>query len=195
MALSDKEKWDKKYIEKSELLKPREASRRVKDFAAETENGKALDLACGAGRNALYLAKLGYSVDAVDIAKAALAAIENKAEDEGVETLLKTDLADLDEYIPKKSEYDMVLMMNYLDRDLIERSKSALKKEGLFIVETYMLSDLNEKKGSNPDFLLQPGELKKIFAKGFEIIYYDEFENEAYEIYRMMKQAVVARKI
>lgn len=52
----------------------------------------------------------------------------------------------------------------------------------------------NEKPPSNPDFLLKEGELKEIFSD-FEILEYDEFFNEKYELYKMRKQSIIARKI
>jgi 2-polyprenyl-3-methyl-5-hydroxy-6-metoxy-1,4-benzoquinol methylase len=63
MSLQDRQKWDAKYIKKSELLRPREASANIKKFVEQTAGAKALDLACGAGRNTIYLAKQGYEVD------------------------------------------------------------------------------------------------------------------------------------
>jgi hypothetical protein len=52
----------------------------------------------------------------------------------------------------------------------------------------------NEKKDSNPDLLLEADELKRLFADGFEIVAYEEFWNEPYELYRMRKQGIVAKK-
>ena len=101
---------------------------------------------------------------------------------------------DLETFVPKEKTYDLAVMANYLDRALIARTIPALKKDALFIVETYMEHPENEKKDSNPDFLLQPEELKKLFSKDFELLAYEEFWNESYELYRMRKQGIVVRK-
>ena len=57
-----------------------------------------------------------------------------------------------------------------------------------------MVDDANEKQGSDRSNLLEAEELKSIFSTGYEVLFYDEFENEPYELYRMKKQAIVARK-
>ena len=194
MSIEDKQKWDTKYIKKSQLLKSREASLNLQKYVKESSGKKALDLACGAGRNSIYLAQNGFEVDSIDIAKAALDALESHAKDAEVSKLINPKLIDLDIFKPTSDTYDLALMANFLDRDLINKTKDALKTDALFIVETYMVADDNEKTKSDPDNLLQRNELKDFFSSGWEILFYDEFENEAYEIYNMRKQVIVAKK-
>lgn len=194
MSDQDRQKWDEKYRKKRELLKPRDASANIKQFVEPTVDAKALDLACGAGRNAIYLAKLGYEVDAFDIAAAALDALVEEAHREEVYGLVNAELVDLDTFTPAQESYDLIIMMNFLDRALLERAKFGLKSGGLFIVETYMDDDANEKESSSAENVLREGELKTLFGEGWELLYYDEFENEVYELYRMQKQVIVARK-
>jgi len=195
MSMKDKKKWDIKYIKKKQLLKPREASHNLKRFIKKCKGTKALDIACGAGRNSIYLAKHGFNVDALDIAKIALEALEKHAENEALSSLINTNLIDLDNYTPQTDRYDLVIMANFLDRSLIYKIKDALTIDGIFIIETYMVADDNEKTKSDPKNLLQPNELKEIFLHGWEVLFYDEFENEAQEIYNMKKQVIVAKKL
>ncbi len=190
MADKDREKWNNKYHSKPDLLSPRPASRFVIKYYDDCGGKQALDLACGSGRNALFLCEEGFFVDAVDISSIALASISRKKCDNI--NLIETDL---DDYTPKKKYYDFIIMTNFLDRDLIERSKIGLKVGGIFIIETYMVDEKNEKKDSNSDFLLKAKELQTLFKDEFEILSYDEFWNETYEKYRMKKQAIVAKKI
>ena len=194
MSLQDQKKWDTKYIKKSELLRPREPSVNIKKFVEKVEGAKALDLACGAGRNTIYLAKQGYAVDALDIAAVALDSLAAEALSGEVSELINAQLTDLDSFIPVPETYELIVMMNFLDRALIERVKDGLKIGGLFIVETYMDDIINEKKESNVDNLLKKEELKTLFADGYDVIFYDEFENEAHELYRMQKQVIVVQK-
>ena len=194
MSEQDRIKWDEKYIKKSELLRPREASVNIKKFVEKSTGAKALDLACGAGRNTIYLAKHGYEVDAFDIAVAALDALVAEAQREEVSALVSAQLADLDTFTPATETYELIIMMNYLDRGLIVRAQEGLKSEGLFIVETYMEDEGNEKKDSNAENLLKKGELKTLFDEGYELLFYDEFWNESYELYRMRKQVIVVKK-
>lgn len=189
MSIEDKNKWDKKYNQVPNLLEPREASLFVKKYASVGGGSKVLDLACGVGRNTIYLAHRGFSVDAIDISKEALDTLNSR-----INYGVKTIEADLDDY-SFKDRYNLIIKCNYLDRDLIERTKSSLESGGVYIVETYIDDKDNEKKVSNPDFLLKKGELKEIFKDGFEILEYNEFTNESFESYKMKKAAIAARKI
>ncbi len=195
MSEIDRAKWDKKYVAKPQLLRPRDASAVLKQYLPRGEGKRALDLACGAGRNSLYLAEQGYEVDAVDIAKVALDTLWREAQSRGLSEKVFPLLHDLDSFEIKQKGYDLVLMSNFLDRTLIERSKEGLKRGGLYIVETYMADERNEKESSKASNLLEAGELRTIFLDGYKILHFDEYENEDYEIYRMKKQVIVAEKL
>ena len=78
MAKKDQEKWDKKYTEKPQLLQKREASKKLEIVLKLSKGKTALDVACGSGRNALFLAKNGFKVDAYDISKIALDTLNSK---------------------------------------------------------------------------------------------------------------------
>jgi len=186
MSIDDKIKWDNKYQNKPELLKPREASNLIKKYTNMVEDKTALDLACGTGRNSIYLAENGFIVDAVDISETALNCIENEN--------INKILYDLDEFETNK-KYGLIIKMNFLDRDLIEKAKEWLDYNGVFIIETYLDHKDNEKKHSNKDFLLQPNELKEFFKDGYEILEYSEYDNENYEMYRMKKAGIAVRKM
>ncbi len=190
MSAKDRQKWDKKYKETPKLLQPREASKKVVKFSDRCEGKKALDVACGSGRNSLYLASIGFDVESVDISQVALDVLKEK----NIENI-HTKLLDLDDYAPAKESYDLIIKCNYLQRDMIKKLSFALKKGGVMIVETYMNHESNTKPNSNPDFLLQKDELKSFFDENFKILEYEEFDNEAYEIYRMKKQSIVVKKV
>lgn len=190
MSHGDKEKWDRKYAEMSGLLDVRPPSELLRTFYSDAPGRRALDLACGGGRHALYLADRGFIVDAVDISAVALDALRAKADPERI-TLIE---ADLDDFAPDDGTYDLIVKTNFLDRMLIARAQKALRPGGIMIVETYMADTANEKPDSNPDFLLQKGELLTLFSEGFEVLEYRESWNEPHEKYRMRKQGVAARK-
>ena len=195
MSEADKKKWDQKYKDKPQLLEFREASDVVKRFAFNGKGQTALDLACGTGRNTLHLANEHFEVDAVDIAAVALDTLYADASGRGLLEYVKPLLLDLDDFTPESERYDVIVMCNFLDRLLIERTKVGLKRGGLYIVETYMADVENEKKDSMASNLLQAGELKEIFAESFKVIYYDEHENERHEMYKMKKQVIVVEKL
>jgi len=188
MSLSDKQKWDKKYLTTPKLLQARQASPKLMKYASALTPSEALDFACGNGRNALYLAKLGFKVDALDISEVALENLSSNNIDN-----ITTKQIDLDNYNSTK-RYDLIIKCNYLDRDAIVVLLNQLNPNAIIIIETYMNHPSNTKPTSNPKFLLEPNELKTFFNHNFEILEYDEFENEPNELYRMMKQSIVARK-
>ena len=191
MAIEDKIKWDKKYQETPSLLKDRPHSKKLEIVAAMAKGDKALEIACGTGRNSLYLAQSGFRVEALDISEVALEFLDEKAHEN-----ITTKLVDLEGFVPEVQSYDIIVKTNYLDRDIIPHLGEALKKEGYLLIETYMDHPSNTKPGSNPDFLLKEGELKVIFDKeGYEIVEYEEFDNEPHEKYRMRKQSIIVKRL
>jgi SAM-dependent methyltransferase len=116
--------------------------------------GRVLDVACGSGRHARWLAGLGHPVVAVDRDPAARAALAGAA---GVEVVI----ADLEggPWPLGDQRFDAVVVANYLHRPLFPRLLEALREEGLLIYETFAAGNERYGKPSNPDFLLQPNEL------------------------------------
>jgi len=194
MSLKDKEKWDSKYLKKSQLLRPRESSKNLQEHIQHCKGTKALDLACGAGRNTIFLAECGFDVDALDIAEIAVDALNTEAKKKNLHSKINTYQVDLDTHEIQKDKYDIIVMANFLDRAVLESAKNALKKGGVLFVETYMINDENEKKQSDPNNLLKSQELKEMLDDSWQILHFDEFENEDYEIYKMKKQVIVTKK-
>ena len=190
MAIEDKEKWNKKYKNTPELLASRPQSYKLSNIINYAKGLDALDVACGSGRNSIFLANSGFNVTSVDISEVALDSLNEKNNPK-----IKTQLVDLDTHKFDENSYDLIIMTNFLDRKAIPKLVNALKKDGVLFIETYMFHEENEKPPSNPDFLLKEGELKNFFdEKEVEIIEYDEFFNESFELYKMRKQAIAIRK-
>lgn len=189
MAIEDKYKWDQKYIDNPKLLKDRNPSEKLKNILPLIKGNKALEIACGSGRNSIFLAQNNFTVDAYDISWVALDTLNKKNNPN-----ITTKQIDLEGFTPNKNNYDLVVMTNYLDRDIIPKLLEALKPNGIIIIETYMDHPSNTKPNSNPDFLLQKNELKSFVTRNFQIIEYDEFDNEPTELYRMKKQSIIIQK-
>ena len=135
---------------------------------------RALDLACGAGRNALYLASLGYAVDAWDISDVALAELAKELERRraaGQALDVRARQVDLDTAVVPESSYDLVLDAFFLDRSLFPAMRAALRPGGLLVVHTLMRRCEHEDR--NPAHLLEPGELRASFS-GLQMIEYTE---------------------
>ena len=194
MSQKDQLKWDRKYTENEKLLGFREPSPLLTQYHTQTPANKALDIACGTGRNTLYLASKGYEVDALDISAVALQELTQHMQKATDLSFIHTQLVDLDSYTPPLSSYDLIIQTNFLDRRLIPLLGESLTKGGIFIIETYMLDPENEKKGSNTTYLLKPAELPSYFDKHYEILFFDEFWNQG-ENYRMRKQGIVVKKL
>ncbi|HEY6863496.1 MAG TPA: class I SAM-dependent methyltransferase [Burkholderiales bacterium] len=113
--------------------------------------GRVLDLACGGGRHARFLAGLGLRVLGVDRDPAALAGVP------GVELRV----ADLEggPWPLGDERFDGVVVTNYLHRPLFPRLVDALAPGGVLIYETFALGNERYGRPGNPDFLLQPNEL------------------------------------
>jgi SAM-dependent methyltransferase len=126
--------------------------------------GEALDVACGRGRNALALARAGLRVRAVDRDEAALAALRADAQRLGlpiaVEAVdLETAEADLG-----REAFDVIAVFKYLHRPLFPVLLRALRPGGLLIYETFIAEQAARGRPTNPLFLLQRGELKRLVA-------------------------------
>ena len=132
--------------------------------------GKVLDLACGSGRHACFLAGLGYSVLAVDRDAEALAAMP-------ATPAVITRQLDLEgEDWPLAGQmFDGIVVTNYLWRPRLPDVLALLAPGGVLIYETFMLGNAAYGKPSNPAFLLQTGELRQIaVAVGLREIDYTE---------------------
>ncbi|WP_292663024.1 methyltransferase domain-containing protein [Nitratifractor sp.] len=194
MAERDREKWDRKYRENPVLSDERPPCRWLEEYIPEEhENSIALDVACGTGRNTLWLARHGWYVDAVDISSVALDILKERAEQEDLNERIASRLADLDRFEAPRSDYDLIVKTNYLDRPLIADLQTRVRPGGYFIVDTYLDHPENERETFQSDFLLQAAELPLLFAD-WEILAYEEYPNEE-ETHRMMKAGIVAQKL
>ena len=136
--------------------------------------GPILDLACGDGRNGIFLAEHYLSVICCDNSRAALDRARKAAEEHEVTITLW--LVDLEQEgvnpLPEDS-YGGVLVFHYLHRPLIPCIKKALKPGGILIYETFTIEQPKFGKPHNPAFLLRPKELLEWFHS-WELLHYFE---------------------
>jgi tellurite methyltransferase len=128
------------------------------ETAVKLKPGRALDLACGTGRNAIWLAEHGWQVTAVDRSPVVIPSVD-------------THVADLEkhEFPITEASWDLIVMCYYLQRDLFEPVKRGLKPGGLALVIVHIFEPGHEQSR----FSLQSGELAKYF-EGWEILHYYE---------------------
>ena len=135
-------------------------------------SGKALDVAMGAGRNAVYLAGMGFQVEGVDISPETVKAALELAQKSGVD--LGTRVADLERhYHIEKDVYDVIICFNYLQRSLIRQIKDGLRTGGMIVYETFIVDQVQFGKPKNPDYLLKHNELLNMF-RDFRCLRYRE---------------------
>jgi len=164
----DRQRWEDRYA-------TRDAGRDApSDFLiahAALLHGRILDLAAGAGRNALFLARCGLRVDAVDRALTGLQLAQSAARAEGLD--LRVVQADLESFPLPRSYYDAVITIRYLQRSLFEPMQQAVKPGGVILVETFLIDQQTIGHPRNPAFLLQHGELRAAFSS-CDILAYEE---------------------
>lgn len=144
----------------------------VQRFASLIEaGGKVLDLACGGGRHARYLASLGHTVEAVDRNAEAIEALRDIPGIVG-------HCADLEggPWPYGGCHFAAVVVTNYLWRPLFPHLMVTLDKGGILIYETFMLGHEQYGKPSNPAFLLRPKELLHVVRNHLEIIAFEQGE-------------------
>jgi tellurite methyltransferase len=135
--------------------------------------GKALDLATGEGRNAVFLAQNGFEVDAVDLSEKGLEKARKLAREKGVKVTAL--LVDLNHYQIEKDRYDLIANFYFLKRRLIPKVRKGLKQGGRVIFETYLLEHRTLATGGpkQAKYFLKPNELLRLF-KNFRILFYRE---------------------
>jgi len=169
---ADQKRWDERFGKK-EFALGKEPNPFLKKHIHLFPKGRALDIASGEGRNAVFLAQHGFEVDAVDISERGLKKARKFARGKGVK--IKTFLVDLDQYQIEKKQYNLIANFYFLKRRLIPRIKKGLKKGGKVIFETYLLEHRTLGTGGpkQAKYFLKPNELLGLF-KDFRILFYRE---------------------
>ena len=127
--------------------------------------GRALDVASGRGRHALWLAERGLTTLAVDRDSEAIRELNEAARERRLP--LRADVRDLEggETSFHGSTFDVIVVVHYLHRPLFPALIDALAHGGLLVYETFTRAQAARGKPSNPDFLLKPGELLELVGR------------------------------
>ena len=133
--------------------------------------GRALDIATGRGRNAIFLAERGFAVEGVDISEVALQEAQRRAVQKGLAVTFRQ--ADLDHIELPEAQYDLIVNINFLLRSLVAPIKKALKVGGRVVFETYLIDQQTIGHPKNPAYLLRHHELLDLFSD-FRVFYYRE---------------------
>ena len=147
-------------------------------YASQIPPGRVLDLACGTGRHALYLAKQGYEVVGLDRNTEALAALSKAAQERHLPNVKgwELDLEVDSENSPSlgNNEFSGVLVFNYLYRPIFPSILKALKPEGILIYETFLIDNHHQyQHPRRKEFCLEHNELLRL-ATGMRVLHYEE---------------------
>lgn len=182
MSQADKTKWNTRYSEGAYAQRT-DPSAILQEYVPEilashlTAPGqydqlRALDIACGAGRNTLYLARCGYHVDAVDIAFEGLKRGKTTVDDQPLS--IRWIEHDLDNGLPNKlTHYDIIVVVRYLDMASVRAAVNLLKVDGYLICEVHLATQESVAGPSGNNFRAASGQLKDA-AHGLEIVSYWE---------------------
>ena len=179
--------WDQRYrIEPDPKSAPTPL---LIETATGLKPGKALDLACGTGRNALWLAQQGWSVTAVDGSPTAIEILCRSAAEQYLAlTALVADL-ETGKYNIEPASWDLISVCYYLQRDLLKPAKRGVVPGGVLLVIVHITEP-----GEEPtQFRLRPGELAAYFH-GWEILHsYEGTPRDAAHARAVAE--IVARKV
>jgi tellurite methyltransferase len=159
----DRIKWNTRFESQNSYLGERPSpflSQEIGNIKTLVPGFDALDIACGEGRNSLFLAQHGFKVVGLDISDIGLEKGRKRAQELGVEVDFRR--VDLDDCIIEGT-YDLILNFNFLLRSLIPPAVAALNPGGVLLFDTIMASEQLLQTRS-PAFLLQPGELCRLFS-------------------------------
>jgi SAM-dependent methyltransferase len=125
-------------------------------------SGDALDVACGSGRHAIWLAGQGFETLAIDRDAGAIAALSDESSRRGLS--IRTQVVDLEDGPPffEADSFDLIVVVHYLHRPLFPSIVAALRPGGVLVYETFTRAQAARGKPSNPAFLLEPGELQRL---------------------------------
>lgn len=189
MSKLDREKWDQRYSEDS--YRKNNPVTLVQDWLPEIPIGKALDVACGAGRNTIYLAQAGYRVDAIDISPAGLKKAQQSATEKGLAANWIEH--DLDQPFRFDTDYDLILVMWYVNLELITRLCDCLSPGGYILCQEHLITDEEVIGPTSTDFRVAPGSLRAA-APGLDVLLYEESVDIGADGERVASARLAARK-
>jgi len=179
MARADRERWDKRYVTpRAGLL--RGPHTLLMEYVPPPRSGaRALELACGLGRDALWLAERGYTVDAFDISFNALRQARAEMLRRGLHGVNFIQ-ADLDEFTLPLYAYDVVVVFRFLDRRLFPAMRQRVRPGGLVIYETRNVRHAEQYPEAPRAHMLEVGELPRYFTGWDVLLARDEGPHSAF---------------
>jgi tellurite methyltransferase len=168
---NDQNRWDKRYSADHYIFGEIPASFLVEKEGLLPNSGRALDIAAGEGQNSVYLAELGFEVEAVDISAVGLRKAKSLAKRRGVD--IEVRLWDIERSLIPDGPFDVIICFNYLQRSLAPRIEETLAPGGILIMELATVENLKYHRHPSRRFLIANNELMTWHQK-LSILSYDE---------------------
>lgn len=168
-----RDNWDKLYSDTSGTPAAVAAVLEENEHLLPTA-GDALEIACGRGANALFLARKGLKALAWDTSSVAVEQINRRAQSESLRLL--AEVRDVVNEPPQSDTFDVIVVTHFLDRGLAPRIAAALKENGLLFYQTFTRSRVSSRGPQNEDYRLGDNELLKLFAVLKVLVYREEGE-------------------
>jgi len=202
MSQADRDKWNQRYRDGAYVARKHPSALLVEWLPKLASGGgtpRALDIACGSGRNSVYLARQGWHVCAVDISEVALAQLAATAEQESLD--IRCIQRDLEAGEPRVEDlaadgpFDLGLVIRYTNLSLISRLSEVLGPGGCLVAESHLMTDPDADVVGPSDqrFRVAPGDLRSA-ARGLEVVEYHEGIVEDPDRRRAALAQLVARK-
>lgn len=159
MSDQDRLRWNERYNQSAGQQR-RQPSRLLVEVCSErsSHQGAALDIACGSGRNALYLASLGYQVLGLDVSDVALAQARTSARAQNLD--IDWQVRDLELEPSFDGQFQLICMIRYVNFAVLEQAAGALAPGGILVVEEHLRTQEPVAGPRNPKFRVEPGALR-----------------------------------
>jgi tellurite methyltransferase len=170
VSATERDKWDARYRDGAYEGRTHPTTL-LEQWLPRLPRGRALDVACGAGRNALYLAANGFSVTALDISRVALARAESAAAERGL--AVEWLCADLDEDPARAlptGEFDLIVWVRYVHATLMPHLVARLADGGAILCEQHFSTGAPVAGPRSAEFRLPPGALRRS-AEGLSVVH------------------------
>lgn len=185
--------WDERF-RKGEYPQNPEPSSVIRDYIADIPDGRALDVATGTGRNAVFLAASGYATDAIDQSREGLKIARENATRQGVTDRINWIQADVSTYGFPTSAYELITISFYRAVDRLSDIKEALVPDGYLFIEHHLRSAEPMPFGPSSDrYRFAANELLHT-CLDLTVLYYDETTEERSEDERRANARILARR-
>ena len=166
-----RKKWNDIYADE-QAIDPQPAGVLTEYSHLLPATGVALDLACGLGGNALFLARRGFTVHAWDISERAIHLLTEFYGNSNV--VLQTAVRDVQKHPPKEDCFDVICVSYFLERAITGDIIAALRPRGILFYQTFIHEKITVHGPKNPDYRLGENELLQLFAPLHVLAYQEQ---------------------